>query len=77
MLNYTITLGEIGQAVSVIVGGILVFSQMREGLRNQGLRLENVEAELKKQTEILVSVARQDEQLKAITQRLQVLERTA
>ena len=75
ILTYSVTIGEVMQVVVFVAGGVVVFVKMQSSLSSHSARLGAVETELRKQTEILVSLARQDEILKALERRLEALER--
>ena len=71
MFEGTVHLGDILQSLAILGGGIVVFVELRQNMKSQGRRLDGVEDEIKKQTEILISIGRQDEQLKGQRQQLE------
>lgn len=62
----SISLGEILQALVVLCGGLSVFLSMRFEIRAAGKRLEKVELDLGQISGAMITLARQDEQIKGV-----------
>lgn len=71
----TINLGQLVTFFGFVIGGLGVVFALRHDVRNLGGRMTNVEAELRKMTDVMVTLARQDEQFKSVNRRLESLER--
>lgn len=67
---FQINVGQIAQVVVVLFGFGVMFQQLRGDIKNQGIRLEKVEAQLGQLNSVLVSEARQDERISAMDQRM-------
>jgi hypothetical protein len=70
----TVNLGQVITLFGFLAGGVVAFVSMRADLSAQARRLAFVEMEMRKQTDILVEFARQDERLRAFEHRLDHLE---
>lgn len=75
--DLVLRLGDIVQVMSIAAGGLLVFSQMRVESKSNRERLDRVEDELAKQTEILTRLAAGDARMDGLERRLQLLEKRA
>jgi hypothetical protein len=64
------TLGNAVTIISFIVGGIMFVNTIRKDVSFQGTRLTNIEDEVKKMREVIISIARQEERLSAMDQRM-------
>jgi hypothetical protein len=64
------TLGNAVTIVSFIVGGIMFVNTIRKDVSYQGERLTNIEDEMKKMREVIISIARQEERMSAMDQRM-------
>jgi hypothetical protein len=64
------TLGNAVTIVSFIVGGIMFVNTIRKDVSYQGERLTGVEEEMKKMREVMISIARQEERMSAMDQRM-------
>ena len=73
----TINLGHILTFLGFVIGGLGVAYAMREEVRTLAGDMTDVKQELKKLSDVLIALARQDEQFKALTRRLEQLERDA
>lgn len=78
--DQTINLGQVLEVAGIIGGGILVFIRMGEKVRTLSKdvgdidkRLDRVDEELKKQTEILVSLGAQDARLTNVETQLALI----
>jgi len=63
-------LGNLVTIVSFIVGGIMFVNTIRKDVSYQGERLTNIEEEMKKMREVIISIARQEERMSAMDQRM-------
>jgi hypothetical protein len=70
IFDATVKLGDIITAASILAGGLVVLATMRADLAGLNRRLDVVEVELKRQTEILIALARVDERLIALERRI-------
>jgi len=80
VFDATINLGQIITLVGMVAAGSLAFGAVRADVWNiksdvQRLndRLDEAAAELRKQTEILIQLGRQDERLNMLTRRVDAL----
>jgi len=73
-VDYTMRLGDILQAVVVAVGGLTVFNQMRNESNENKSRLDRVDGELIKQTDILTRLASGEERMNGFSHRLSMVE---
>jgi small-conductance mechanosensitive channel len=67
---FQINIGQIAQVVIVLIGVVVMFQKVRDDIKNQGARLVNVETELAEVRKIMIAVARQDERMNAMDQRM-------
>lgn len=74
-VDWTISLGNILQIVSVLGGGLLVLVAIRMDVQNLKSDVTSIKAELKKIAEVMVITARQDERLKSQDERIKSVER--
>ncbi len=72
--DLSVNLGQMITLFGFLAGGIGAFVSTRADLSAQARRLSFVESEMRKQTDILVEFARQDERLRAFEHRLDHLE---
>ena len=63
-------LGNVITIISFIVGGIMFVNTIRKDVSYQGERLTNIEDEMKKMRDVMVSIARQEERMSAMDQRM-------
>ena len=70
----SVNLGQILTMVTWLVSGAVAFGVLRQSMTNHGERLGSVENELKKQTDILVSIGKQDQRLNDLERRTTSLE---
>lgn len=80
IFDWTITLGNIATIVAFLGGGVLFlvnaysqFKSIQTTVNSIGLRMNGMEEELKKQTEILVNQAAQRERMIALERRVDEL----
>ena len=74
-VEMTISVGNLLTILAFLVGGIGFVYTIRSDVGAQGRRLGAVESELRKLSEILVALGRQDERLNAIDRRIDDLRR--
>jgi small-conductance mechanosensitive channel len=67
---FQFNIGQIAQVVIVLAGVAVMFQKVRDDIHNQGARLANVETELTEVRKIIITVARQDERMNAMDQRM-------
>jgi len=67
---FTVTLGNLLSAIAFIIGGVSFAYTIRGDVKSAVLRLDNVERELHELRKVVVSIARQEERMNAIDQRL-------
>jgi len=65
-----VNLVSILQLVSFIGGGIWIVSSMKSVQQNQSIRIEAVEKELFELRKVIVAIARQEERMTAMDQRM-------
>ena len=65
-----VNLVSILQLVSFIGGGIWIVSSMKSVQQNQSIRIEAVERELFELRKVIVAIARQEERMTAMDQRM-------
>jgi hypothetical protein len=70
----SISAGTILTFIGFVVGGLGVVYTMRAEVRGLLARMVDVEVELRKMSDVLVAIARQDERLNAVDRRLDSLE---
>jgi hypothetical protein len=66
----TVNIGQILQTLIIVITGFIALGAMRNEIRNQGERLKNVDVEIAKLRDVMVVLARQDERLTAMDQRM-------
>lgn len=71
----TVNLGQLVTFLGFVIGGLGVVFTLRAEVRGLTSHITDVEAELKKMSDVLVTLGRQDEQIKAVHHRLDNLER--
>jgi ABC-type long-subunit fatty acid transport system fused permease/ATPase subunit len=71
LFDATVNLGQLITIVPILVGGAIVFGSLRQILKDQGVRIESLEEESKKQTEILIKIATQDQRLADLERRME------
>lgn len=71
----TINLGHLVTFAGFVIGGLGVVFTLRAEVRGLTGRIIDVETELRKMSDVLVTLGRQDEQIKAVHHRLDSLER--
>lgn len=74
MLDFTVNLGNLLTIIAFLVGGTSFIQIMKGQVSYLASRLEVVEVELKKLSEILVKLGRQDERLTAMDKRVMAIE---
>ena len=73
-IDFTLRLGDVLQASVVAMGGLSVFNQMRNEARENKSRLDRVDTELIKQTDILSRLASGEERMNGFSHRLSLIE---
>ena len=63
-------LGNAVTIISFIVGGIMFVNTIRKDVSYQGDRLTDIEEEMKKMREVIITIARQEERMSAMDQRM-------
>lgn len=81
-IDYTVTLGNIGEAVSVLLGGVVVLLTMRSDIGSlkksdeiRGKQFDGIQTELKKIGELLTNQAVFDTRLAAAEQDIRDMQR--
>ena len=64
--DLTINLGQVIEAICVMLGGVAVFTSMRFEIRAASDRLAKVELDMDKVAAAMITLARQDEQIKGV-----------
>jgi hypothetical protein len=70
VIDYTITIGNIIEVVSIITGGLLVLVKLNSNLLSLKNDVSGMQSEIKKIGDILIGMARFDEKLSGLTTRL-------
>lgn len=70
MIDLTVNLGHIITILTVLGGIWTAFVTMKASVRGLSERMGGAEAELKKMSDVLITVARQDERMVAMDQRM-------
>jgi hypothetical protein len=73
-IDFSVRLGDLLQVVTIAGGGLMVFATMRAEARLSARRLDNVEAELAKQTTILTQLAAGEARMDGFDRRISLLE---
>ena len=81
IVDWTINIGNILTAVGFLVGGLFFVFTIRSDVNSiksdeaaAARRLESVEGELSKMTQVMLDIARQDERMKSFEWRLAMVE---
>jgi hypothetical protein len=74
MIDLSIRLGDLVQVATIAAGGLMVFATMRAEAKLSARRLDNVEAELAKQTSILTQLAAGEARMDGFDRRISLLE---
>jgi hypothetical protein len=74
MLDLTVNLGNILTILSFVVVGASIAASIRSQVTTMAIRLLSLETEIKKLSEVLIALGRQDERLNAMDARLISLE---
>lgn len=69
-IDPTISLGHLLEAAIVVVAGLGAIYTMRSELKNIQSDVSSIQDEMKKMTEILVVLGRQDERMSALDRRI-------
>lgn len=72
--DMAIRLGDLVQVIVLVVGGVIVFARMRFEAEAHKSRLNRMESELTKQTDILTRLASGEERMNGMDRRLTLLE---
>ena len=80
IIDWTINIGTLITVISLLVGGIWAIASVRFDIRLIGARVERAEADLKiivseisQLTNVLVTIAKQEEQIKSLDYRLSMI----
>lgn len=71
---WTVDLGQLVILGLMLTGGVGTFYALREIVKSIAVRMDKVEEELGKQTDILIGLARQEEKIMALQYRVSNLE---
>lgn len=74
-VEMTISLGNLLTILAFLIGGIGFVYTIRSDVRAQGERLDAVEHELQKLSDILIALGRQDERLNSMDRRIDDMRR--
>ncbi len=74
-VEMTISLGNLLTILAFLIGGVGFVYTIRSDVRAQGDRLDAVEHELQKLSDILIALGRQDERLNAMDRRIDDMRR--
>lgn len=74
MVEQTITIGNIIEIVSIIVGGITVFVTLRNTVANIKMQVDGMQTEIKKLGEILIAQADIRGELRGLDKRVAAIE---
>lgn len=72
--DMAIRLGDIMQIITIAAGGLMVLGYMKAEARNNDKRLEWLEGEMMKQTEILARLASGEERMNGLDRRITLVE---
>jgi K+/H+ antiporter YhaU regulatory subunit KhtT len=75
MVEQSITIGNIIEIVVIAAGGISVFATMRNTVRNINSKVDDIQIEIKKLSDILIAQARFDVRLGGLEQRVSAHDR--
>ncbi len=75
LIDWTVRIGDVLTVASILGGGFWLVASSRVELKDHGDRLKEIELELRKQTDTLVALARQDQRLDDHERRLDRLEK--
>ncbi len=70
MVEQSITVGNIIEITVIAAGGISVFTTMRNTVKYINMKVDDIQAEIKKLSEVLIAQARFDEKLMNLEQRV-------
>lgn len=70
MVEQSITIGNIIEVLVIAGGGISVFSALRNTVKNINTKVDGIQTEIKKLSDILIAQARFDEKLTSIEKRV-------
>ena len=73
--DLTVNLGNLLTILSFLVIGISIAASIRSQVTTMAIRLLSLETEIKKLSEVLIALGRQDERLNALDDRLISLEK--
>ena len=75
IFDLTVNLGNLLTILSFLVIGISIAASIRSQVTTMAIRLLSLETEIKKLSEVLIALGRQDERLNALDDRLISLEK--
>jgi Flp pilus assembly protein TadB len=76
VFDNTVNVGQVMTLVGFLGTALLMAANLKTGQDTLRARLDRMDVELQKQTNLLVEIAKQDERLRAAEQRLNRLENT-
>ncbi len=74
-IDYTITVGNIGEIASIIVGGVYAIASIRSNIGLLKTEVGGMQTEIKKIAELMKAVAVQDVKIDNISERLNLLDK--
>lgn len=74
MFAYTVTFGNILTLGSLIGGALIFTGSLKNTVRTLATRLVSVELELKKLSDVLIALGRQDERIVSVEKRVSLIE---
>jgi hypothetical protein len=63
VIDYTITVGNLVEIASIIIGGILVMQTVRSDVKNMKTDVEGIQTEVKKIGDVLITQADQNRRI--------------
>jgi hypothetical protein len=76
MFDFTVNLGNLLTIISFLVGGVAFVYTIKFEVRSIQSRLADVEVDLRKLTDVLVNIARQDERMNYMSKEIQELKKS-
>jgi hypothetical protein len=67
---FSINIGQIGQAIVILVGVAAMFQALRSDVKDQGFRISKLENAVEKTQDMMILLARQEERYAAMDQRM-------
>lgn len=69
VFNTTISVSDLILGLTTLLGGYAAFLAVRSTVITQGTTIARIEVEMRKQTDILIAIARQDERINSLESR--------